>query len=307
MPMFQALELCPQATVDPARHGEIQACQRRRSARIFPSATSIIEPVSLDEAYLDLTDDYRTEAPPAAEALALIATARRARGRHHRFDRPLVQQVPGQARLRAGEAARLLGHRPGEAKSFLAPLSVRKIHGVGAVTARRMEESGLKTIADLQALQEQAAGRTLRQVRPPARALRARRGRPQRSRPIAPSRAFPPRPPSRRTPARASTLREMAGGLCDRVARPARAQGCGRPQRGAEAQDVRLPHPHAQPAPRRIPPSAADVIWESVARHRSRGADGRTFRLIGVGAADIKAAARADPMDLFSFGTGQNE
>src|SRR6185295_1808937 len=41
-----------------------------------------------------------------------------------------------------------------EAKSFLAPLSVRKIHGVGAVTARRMEESGLKTIADLQALPE---------------------------------------------------------------------------------------------------------------------------------------------------------
>ena len=32
---------------------------------IFSSATSIVEPLSLDEAYLDLTDDYRTEAPPA--------------------------------------------------------------------------------------------------------------------------------------------------------------------------------------------------------------------------------------------------
>src|SRR5437868_13203501 len=40
---------------------------------IFSTATSIVEPLSLDEAYLDLTDDYRTEAPPAAEALATIS------------------------------------------------------------------------------------------------------------------------------------------------------------------------------------------------------------------------------------------
>ena len=72
MPMFQALELCPQATVvnpDMAKYKRVSADIRT----IFGAATSIIEPVSLDEAYLDLTDDYRTEAPPAAEALALIA------------------------------------------------------------------------------------------------------------------------------------------------------------------------------------------------------------------------------------------
>ena len=67
-----------------------------------------------------------------------------------------------------------------EAKAFLAPLSVRKIHGVGAVTARRMEAEGIRTIADLQAQSEQQLDGALRQVRPAAGALRARRGRAQR-------------------------------------------------------------------------------------------------------------------------------
>ena len=67
-----------------------------------------------------------------------------------------------------------------EAKAFLATLSVRKIHGVGAATARRMEAEGIRTIADLQAQSAQQLESPLRQVRPAARALRARRGRAQR-------------------------------------------------------------------------------------------------------------------------------
>jgi DNA polymerase-4 len=53
------------------------------------------------------------------------------------------------------------------------------------------------------------------------------------------------------------------------------------------------------------PTQRTEVIWENVAALIDKAADGRTFRLIGVGVADIEAAARADPMDLFSFGTGR--
>ena len=71
-PCSRRWSLCPHATViapDMAKYKRVSEEIRT----IFASATSIVEPVSLDEAYLDLTDDYRTEAPPAAEALAQIA------------------------------------------------------------------------------------------------------------------------------------------------------------------------------------------------------------------------------------------
>src|SRR3990172_4871803 len=154
MPMFQALELCPHATViapDMAKYKRVSEDIRT----IFAAATSVIEPVSLDEAYLDLTEDYRTEAPPAAEALALIAA---------RVEREIGITVSIglscnkflaklASDMRKPRGFSVIGAT--EAKSILAPLAGRKINGFGAVTARRMEESGLATIADLQALPEQ--------------------------------------------------------------------------------------------------------------------------------------------------------
>ena len=192
---------------------------------IFASATSIIEPVSLDEAYLDLTDDYRTEAPPAAEALATIA--RRIESEVgitvsiglscNKFLAKLASE------LQKPRGFSVIGRA--EAKAFLAPLSVRKIHGVGAVTARRMEEGGLATIADLQALTRAGAGGPLRQVRPPARAVRPRRGRP-------PGHALPPgQEHLRRDHLRQGhglerrSCCEIARRLCDRVAAQLVAQG----------------------------------------------------------------------------------
>ena len=99
MPMFQALELCPDAVVlppDMAKYKRVSEAIRD----IFLSATPMVEPVSLDEAYLDLTDEHRLSAPTAAQALAAHRAAGRGRGRHHRVDRAVGQQVPGQAGVR---------------------------------------------------------------------------------------------------------------------------------------------------------------------------------------------------------------
>ena len=155
MPMFQALELCPQRHGDPAGHGQVQARERGDPRRSSPRRPPSIEPVSLDEAYLDLSEDHRTEAASAAEALAAIS--RRIEDEIgitvsiglscNKFLAKLASE------LEKPRGFSVIGRA--EAKAFLAPLSVRKIHGVGAVTARRMEESGLTTIADLQALKEQ--------------------------------------------------------------------------------------------------------------------------------------------------------
>ena len=300
MPMFQALELCPQATVIAARHGQVQAGERARSAPSSQPPPPSSSPLSLDEAYLDLTDDYRTEAPPAAEALAQIAT---------RIEREVGITVSIglscnkflaklASELEKPRGFSVIGRA--EAKAFLAPLSVRKIHGVGAVTARRMEESGLKTIADLQALNEQALvarfGKFGHRLAHFAHGKDDRRVTPLPAR----SRASPPRPPSARTPARARSCARSRGALVRPRRRPARAQGRRRQQHRPEAQDLRFPHPDAQPAPAH-PTQRADVIFESVAALIDKDADGRTFRLIGVGVADLGSAASADPTDLFSF------
>jgi DNA polymerase-4 len=54
------------------------------------------------------------------------------------------------------------------------------------------------------------------------------------------------------------------------------------------------------------PTQRADLIFEKAAALVDKEADGRTFRLIGVGVSDIAEAAAADPTDLFSFaGDGQ--
>lgn len=303
MPMFQALELCANATVitpDMAKYKRVSGEIRT----IFGAATSIIEPVSLDEAYLDLTDDYRTEAPPAAEALALIA----ARVEHevgitvsiglscNKFLAKLASE------LRKPRGFSVIGET--EAKNFLAPLSVRKIHGVGAVTARRMEASGLETIADLQALPRQAIvarfgkfGERLAQFSHGEDSRRVTPDRPTKS--ISAETTF-----SHDTGS-ADRLREVAGPLSERVAAQLARQGlAGRSVvlklKTSDFRTLTRSRGLAHPTQR------ADLIFEIIAALIDKEANGPTYRLIGVGIADLGQATAADPTDLFSFASGSS-
>src|SRR6185503_10593540 len=298
MPMFQALELCPHATViapDMAKYKRVSEEIRT----IFASATSIVEPVSLDEAYLDLTDDYRTEAPPAAEALAEIARRVEDEVRItvsiglscNKFLAKLASELEKPRGFSAIGRA--------EAKAFLAPLSVRKIHGVGAVTARRMEESGLATIADLQALTERqlvarfgkfgqrlaqfAHGNDDRQVTP---------WRPVKS--ISAETTFA------KDTGSGAELTEIARRLCDRVAAQLARKGVAGSSvvLKLKTSDFRILTRSRRLA---YPSQRADVMFECATSLIEKEADGRTFRLIGVGMAELGSAAVADPTDLFSF------
>jgi DNA polymerase IV len=298
MPMFQAIELCPQGTVIQPDISKYKRVSEQIRA-IFGSATDIIEPLSLDEAYLDLTDDYRTEAPPAAEALATIAC---------RIEEEIGITVSiglSCNKFLAKLASELQKPRgfsvigASEASEFLAPLSVRKIHGVGAVTARRMEEGGLKTIADLQSLKEQEL--VARFGKFGHRLALFAHGHDDRSvTPDRPVKSISAETTFRQDTASSGRLCEVARGLCDRV-------GAQLARKGVAGSSIvlklktsdfriltrsrRLPHPTQR----------AGLIYESIAAMIERETDGRTFRLIGVGVADVGPAAGADPADLFSF------
>jgi DNA polymerase-4 len=298
MPMFQALELCPHATVIAPDMGKYKRVSEEIRT-IFASATSIVEPVSLDEAYLDLTDDYRTEAPPAAEALAEIA-------RRVESEVGITVSVGLSCNKFLAKLASELEKPRGfsaigraEAKAFLAPLSVRKIHGVGAVTARRMEEGGLAAIADLQALTEQhlvarfgkfghrlaqfAHGNDDRQVTP---------WRPVKS--ISAETTFA------KDTGSGAELTEIARRLCDRVAAQLARKGVAGSSvvLKLKTSDFRILTRSRRLA---YPTQRADVMFECAAALIDKEADGRTFRLIGVGMAELGSAAVADPTDLFSF------
>ena len=104
MPGFQARRLCPELIFVRTRFDAYQAASRQIRA-IFRSYTDLVEPLSLDEAYLDVTAPKR--GPPSRDRDRARDQARDPRGdRAHRLGRGVVQQVPGQGRLGHGQARR---------------------------------------------------------------------------------------------------------------------------------------------------------------------------------------------------------
>jgi len=100
MPMFQALKLCPDAVVIRPRGAHYAAVSRQIRA-LMEELTPAIEPLSLDEAFLDMTGTARLHGAPPAVMLARLVKRME--------DEP--QQVSRQGRLRPRQAARLLGDR----------------------------------------------------------------------------------------------------------------------------------------------------------------------------------------------------
>ncbi|MES2814987.1 MAG: DNA polymerase IV [Pseudomonadota bacterium] len=148
MPMFQALKLCPEAVVVKPRFPAYTEASRAIRA-MMEDLTPSIEPLSLDEAFLDLTGTARLHG--AAPAVLLARLTKRMEDElgltgsiglsHNKFlakiasdlDKPRGFSVIGRA----------------ETESFLKPRSVRIIWGVGQATQTALEAAGIRTIADL--------------------------------------------------------------------------------------------------------------------------------------------------------------
>ena len=296
MPMFKARELCPDAVIIAPEMAKYRAVSARIRA-IFERATAVIEPVSLDEAYLDLTDDQRLDPAPAAEALALIASRVE--------DEVGISVSIGLscnkflAKL-ASELNKPRGYSiigEAEAHVFLASLPVDKINGVGTVMARRLEANGVRTIGDLQGLSEAALvaryGRFGRRLAGFAHGLDERAVTPHRA-----SKSISAETTFRQDTASAAQLCQTAQPLCERVA----AQLARKRLAGAtvvlklKTADFRLLTRH-----KRLlhPTQRAAVLMEAAAPLIGKEADGRRFRLIGIGVDQLCPADQADPPDLF--------
>ena len=150
MPMAQARRLCPGALVLPGRHARYSAVSREvmEALRGF---TPVLEIVSVDEAYLDLTGTARLHGPPFAAAARIRKSVLDATGCSASIgvaSNRMMSKVASELAKPAGVLAVL----PGREAALLAPLRVETLPGVGQVTAARLKGFGVRTVADLAAL-----------------------------------------------------------------------------------------------------------------------------------------------------------
>lgn len=295
MPMRRALGLCPDAAVvAPDMEAYIRVGREVRA--LMESRTPAVEPLSVDEAFLDLSGTERLHGGSPARTMAGLAAEVEGRlgipvsvGLSHN---KLLAKLA--SALDKPRGFRVIGRA--EAAEVLAALPVARLWGVGRVTQGRLAREGVATVGDLQAVPE---GELARRHGELGRRL-ARLSRGVDDRAVDPGTA-------RRSVSSETTfdgdisdpgrLGRMLWLRAEAVAKGLRGAGAGgrtvtlKLRTAAFATVTRsrtLSHPT----------QLADVIHATARPLLEREADGRRFRLLGVGVSDLASADVCDPFDL---------
>jgi DNA polymerase IV len=149
MPSTTAMRLCAELVFVPPRFGVYRAVSRQIHA-IFADYTALIEPLALDEAYLDVTNNRRGLPTASATAKEIRARILRDTGLTASagvsYNKFLAKLASGQRKPNGQFII-----TPDMGPDFIASLPVARFHGVGPVTAARMRQLGIETGADLRA------------------------------------------------------------------------------------------------------------------------------------------------------------
>ncbi|MBF9048660.1 DNA polymerase IV [Roseobacter sp. HKCCD9010] len=148
MPMFKALKLCPEAVVVPGRM-EVYAQVSRQIRAMMEDLTPAIEPLSLDEAFMDLAGTARLHGkPPAAMLAGLVRRMRSELGitgsiglSHNKFLAKIASDLDKPRGFSVIGAAETL--------DFLAEKPVRMIWGIGEAGQASLDKAGIRTFSDL--------------------------------------------------------------------------------------------------------------------------------------------------------------
>jgi DNA polymerase IV len=149
MSMNEALRRAPQAVVVPPRP-EAYAAASEEVFAILESVTPLVEPLSLDEAFLDVTASQRLFGSPPQIALAI---RQRIRAQTQLAASAGIAPIKFVAKI-ASDLAKPDGQREvaaGEVKAFLAALPIGRLWGVGRKTEAALAPLGLRTIGDVAA------------------------------------------------------------------------------------------------------------------------------------------------------------
>ncbi len=303
MPMGRALSLCPQAVVvrpDMAKYVRVGREIRERMQGLTPS----VEPLSIDEAFLDLTGCEGVHGASAALTLARFARAVEAEVgvtvsvglSYCKFLAKLASDLdkPRGFSVVARE----------DAIGLLAPMGVSRLWGVGKVAEERLGRLGLKTIGDLQALDEPAAarlgddGRRLWRL---ARGIDDRRVTPDReTKSVSSETTFEDDVSDR------AELTRVLLAHCERVAarlRKARLAAGGVTLKLRTPDFKLLTRSRSGLAPTQMSPRLFAVARALLEAQK----EGTPYRLIGVSASDLKPASEADEADLIEGDRGREK
>jgi len=147
MPAVRAERLCPQAVFVPPDFVRYKAVSRQ-VREIFLRHTDLVEPLSLDEAYLDVTVP-RNDAPSATA----IAETIRAQIREETALTASAGVAPNKFLAKIASDVRkpdgIFVIRPQQVESFLTPLPVERVPGVGKVMLGKLNALGVRTVGDL--------------------------------------------------------------------------------------------------------------------------------------------------------------
>lgn len=152
MPMSQARKLCPQVIViepDFEKYRTVSA----QIHQIFQRYTALIEPLSLDEAYLDVTDNLQNISSATEVAMRIRAEIFQATGLTASAGvapNKFLAKVASDWNKPNG----ICIIKPSKVKAFIHDLPLKKIPGVGKVTQEKLKSMQLETLGDLQVIEE---------------------------------------------------------------------------------------------------------------------------------------------------------
>ena len=295
MPMFEALRLCPHAKVI-RPNMEKYAGVGREVRRMMLKLTPLVEPLSIDEAFLDLSGTERLHRMTPGKALAQFARdVEKALGITVSIGlsaNKFLAKIASDLDKPRGFA--VLG--PAEAPAFLAPKPVSFIFGVGKASAARYARDGLHRIADLQRTSEAELAR--RYGEEGRRLARLARGIDQRevsadreTKSVSSETTF------EHDIADYRALERIVWGLAEEVSARLKAKALA----GATV-TLKLKTAGFSIRTRarsfEAPTQLAGRIFAAARDLLRREADGTRYRLAGVGVSAIVAAEQADPADL---------
>ncbi len=302
MPMFKARQLCPDAVVlkpDMAKYVAVS----RQIRQLMDALTPLVEPLSIDEAFLDLSGTQALHKAPPALVLARFARAvENEIGvsisiglSHNKFLAKIASDLDKPRGFAVIGKAETLG--------FLAPRPISLIYGVGKVFTEALRKDGLVTIGQLQAEPPENLIRAYGETG--ARLARLAQG--EDARRISPDGEM-------KTISSETTFNTDISGLealsiellkvTERLSERLKAKNV-----VGDTVTLKLKSAGFRLRTRArhlmIPTQLANVIYDTGLSLLQREVDGTAFRLIGIGVSGIEAADGSDPADLLEPATAR--